>query len=467
MPSLAELTATPSVSQVRTRMVDRLAGRGRITHTGTGSGQLSISGAPTESHDVEVTIASDTGSGVTFSVAVDGTTTVASASSLKGATYTHVSLAGVSLYFDAGSYTAGDTYEFQIAPSTIPTTAWQPGSTPLALLESEADPISEAFGLVSAVASGGLLEYASGDWLTLLAKQVYGLDRNPATATKGFIRLTNASATPQTIAVGQLWFSDLYGHRYTNTAGGTLAAGPGTTLDLAIQAEQTGASWNVASGQISQMVTPLPGVTCTNPTDWLSRTGAIPGADIESDDLLKQRCRDRWSSLGVAATEATYRFWARSAHPSVQQVAVLREPSSPGTVVVYIAGAGGSQLSFSIGAVVDAYIRERMPLTSNVWVAPATPHSFTVSGTVYVSSAKASATQAAIAAALQAYINNAPIGGYTGSSSNIISLEKIIGLIAGQDGVVDATITSPTANVVLSPIEVPKPTYSLTYVQVP
>lgn len=465
MPSLAELMAPLTVEQATQVMLDRLSGRGRVTHAGTGAGELSISGAPTAAHDIVVTVASDGGNSVSLTWTIDGTAG-GPATFAKSSAPAALGSSGISIALDSGAFAAADTYSFSVAPSMLPTTAWQPGSTPLSLLASEADPLADLSQLIAKIAASGLLESATGDWLTLLAWNVYGLRRNQATPTLGFVRLTNSGSSPQTIAVGQLWLSDAVGHRYTNTAGGTLAASG--TLDLPVQAEQLGAAYNVAQATIIAMVTPLPGVSCSNPVDWLTRTGAVPGTDEESDDLLRQRCRARWSALGVGATVATYRLWARTADPAVQQVAVIQDGIVPGQVDVYIAGAAGAPLSGGIVAEVDAYIRPRMPVCTALLVASATAHAITVTATVYVSTAKMAAAKAAIEAALTSYFNNAPIGGYsTPLAPNVISAEKIIGLITGPDGVVDALVTSPTVNVTLGATEVPQPTYSLTYVAVP
>jgi uncharacterized phage protein gp47/JayE len=465
MPSLAELTTPLTVEQATQVMLDRLAGRGRVIHDGTGAGELSISGAPNAAHDIVVTVASDGGNSVSLSWTIDGTAG-GPATFAKSSAPAALGSSGISIALDSGTFAADDTYSFSVAPAVLPTTAWQPGSVPLSLLASEADPLADLSRLIAKIAASGLLETAAGDWLTLLAWNVYGLRKNPATATLGFVRLTNSSTSPQSIAVGQLWLSDAVGHRFTNTLDGTLAASG--TLDLPVQAEQLGAGYNVAQGTIVAMVTPLPGVSVTNQVDWLTRSGAVPGTDEESDDLLRQRCRARWSALGIGATVATYRLWARTAEPAVQQVAVIQDVAVPGQVDVYIAGAAGAELSGAIVASVDAYIRPRMPACAGLFVASATAHAISVVGTVYVSTAKMAAAKAAIEAALTGYFNNAPIGGYsTPLAPNVISAEKIVGLITSPDGVIDALVTSPAANVTLGATEVPQPTYSLTYVAVP
>lgn len=448
-------------------MLDRQSGRGRVTHVGTGNGQLILSGSSSAVHRIVISVVSDSGNSVSYTWAIDSVALQGPAIATKDdAPVALTGGDGIEVQFDSGLFVAQDSYSFEVWPVSLPVLAWQRGSVPRSLLESEADPLSELSSLVAMIAAGGLVETASGDWLTLLAKQVYGLDRNPATATIGVIRLSNSGSSAKSFGAGTLWVSDPYGHRYTNLADGTLPSGP-SSIDVLFQAENPGQAYNVAHSTITQMVTPLPAVTCTNPVDWLVSSSAVPGSDAENDPLLRQRCRDRWSSIGVGATAATYRFWARTASPVVKTVAVIRDLVNTAQVDVYIAGASGSALSPTIVATVDAYIRARMPLTSGLLVASATAHPFTVSGTVWVSSSKAATAQAAIAAALQAYINNAPIGGYTGSTANIISMEKIIGLIAGQDGVVDATITSPLADITLAPTEVPQPTYLLSYLQVP
>lgn len=153
----------------------------------------------------------------------------------------------------------------QLQAGEMPTTDWTEGSPERVLLEAEAASQVDLWAVASAIASGGLIDLASGAWLTLLAKQRYNIDRTAATATQGTIRLTcSASAGPYTITAGQLQFKGASGNLYRNTTGGTLNTS--STLNVTVVAEAAGSDeGNDPSSTITTMTTPLAGVTCTNP----------------------------------------------------------------------------------------------------------------------------------------------------------------------------------------------------------
>src|SRR5690606_696186 len=104
--------------------------------------------------------------------------------------------------------------------------------------------------------------------------------------------------------------------RFTNLTGGTLSLGG--TLDLSWEAEEPGDDYNLANGTLTVMVTPLAGVTVANPDPgtgtWITQTGA----DEESDPELRERCRNKWSTLGTGSTEDSYEFWAKQASNEVR-----------------------------------------------------------------------------------------------------------------------------------------------------
>ncbi len=148
----------------------------------------------------------------------------------------------------------------------LPTTDWGSGTPERTMYEMSADVLFDLFSeLLPQIVRGGLVELATGDWLSLLGEQNYQLTRNAAVTTEGTIRLTSAAGSgPYTITAYQLWATDSTGKRFNNTAGGVLGAGP-ATLDLAWRGESTGTAYNVAAGTITTLVTPLPGVTVNNP----------------------------------------------------------------------------------------------------------------------------------------------------------------------------------------------------------
>ena len=265
----------------------------------------------------------------------------------------------------------------------LPTTSWQPDSVPRALLDVQAQAFAVFSSLIAAIAKGGILEDAEGDWLSILVRNNYAFTKKTAVFTRGTVVLTCASnAGPYTIAVNQLWATDGSNHRFNNVTGGVLAQGG--TLSLTWQAEVGGGAYNVINNAITVLQTSLPGVTVNNPSsNWITQAGT----DVETDVALRQRAKDRWPDLGSGATAAAYRLWALSQSSEVKRVLVLEDRNlgvtQGGHVTVYLAGDAGAVSSGAV-ATVNTYIQARRPLCVTVHVATGTNNPIPVTGTLYV-----------------------------------------------------------------------------------
>lgn len=162
----------------------------------------------------------------------------------------------------------------------FPVESWQEFGTERTRAQAYAAALSDvATHLLPQIAGGALVDYSTGNWVDLLASN-YGLTRNPAVFTTGGMTLTaGAGAGPYVITAGQLTavFPDT-GNRYRNTTGGTL--NPSSSLAPSWVAEHAGASYRDPNNNTVSLVTPLPGVTISNPpTDYtdVSQVGTGTG----------------------------------------------------------------------------------------------------------------------------------------------------------------------------------------------
>ena len=153
----------------------------------------------------------------------------------------------------------------------LPTTSWQPGSTPRTLIATQAEVSADLNLAQRSIAKGGFLDYAEGDWLTLLADQVFGVTRDAPVATIGIATLTDAGGGPHTIAASQLLAKDASGREFRNITGGTLTLSG--SLALRWQAVAVGDTSNIGNGTLTTLVTALAGVTIANPATWLTLPG--------------------------------------------------------------------------------------------------------------------------------------------------------------------------------------------------
>ena len=278
-----------------------------------------------------------------------------------------------------------------LASVGFPTASWHSTSVPYRLLMAMAHVYALLYTLVASVAAGGLLEYATGLWLTLLARSMYGLTRYAAVFTKGTLTIKDTSgAGPYNITANQLWFATTSGKRFHNTAAFTIPLNGSVSFEVV--AESAGASYNVPTDDIVQLTTPLPGVgydtgeASYNPaTDWITTTGT----DEESDALLSQRCSDQWATLGYGQNDDWWRYYARNAPTygaSVTRVKVSTDPVGTGLVTLTLAGPTGAISALALSGI-DAYLQAIKANTTMLVVQNASNLTVAPTGTAYVFSA--------------------------------------------------------------------------------
>ncbi|MGZ3477048.1 MAG: baseplate J/gp47 family protein [Polyangiales bacterium] len=267
----------------------------------------------------------------------------------------------------------------------FPVASWAPSSVPRVLVEVFSTSLADLSQTVSNIARGGFVSLAEGEWLTLVASEFFGVERNPALFAEGRATLTDAgSAGPFTILPNQLWAASKSGLRFTNVNGGTLPLGG--KLPLLWKAEAAGADYNVPAGDVSTLLTPLPGVTVTNPAlpalgTWLLRQGV----DAESDDALRERCHEKWSSLGAGGNAPAYAFHAKSASSFVTRVKVYEATPIGGEVTLVLAGPAGAITDPTVLPTVAAYLEDgRRPQCVTVHVVSATNRPIVLLGEVRV-----------------------------------------------------------------------------------
>lgn len=312
--------------------------------------------------------------------------------------------------------------------------AWREGSVFRTLVELFAESFADQSSQLVAIARGGFLELASHDWLTLLASELYSVERWPATTAVIDITLYERSGRPQTIQPGALWVATADGQkRFQNQTGGVLPASG--ELTLSFRAEAPGSRYNVGPGLIRQMLTPIPGVECRNlqgPED--------AGADEETDSSLRGRCRARWASLGAGATAAAYRYWCEAAHRDVRKVRVEAVPASGEVHVTLTAERTG--LPDAVVTQVQQAVQDRAPLCVLVSARSAAVQLVSIVATVFVDGRFASAYRTAAVEELDRRFATLGIGDPIYRSEIIEALTAPIGVRN-----VDVDSMSPSADI--------------------
>ena len=278
MLALSQVIAPLTADQIFASMLNYLQGIGQVTQTGAsglaplGTGTLLPSGPPSLGFScvVQITTTGPLGTAV-ISISLDGGNTYPITGITIPTTGVYVlANTGVTLTFSNGAYNTstsflqGESYAFNATLPTFPVTDWEVGGVARSMLYAEAVALSDFSKTMANMAAGGLTNYATRGWADLVAQSFYNLQRNQGSQTQGIITLAETatgSATP--IVAGQLTFRSANGLFYSNTGTGTTV--PGGSITLPITAAAIGKIYNVAPGQILTMVTPIPGVACSNP----------------------------------------------------------------------------------------------------------------------------------------------------------------------------------------------------------
>lgn len=293
------------------------------------------------------------------------------------------------------------------------TTAWQPGKPERTILAIVAQTLAARDTASLAMGKGGFLRTARGSWLTLLARDQYGVERIEATCAtaEDAQQFTNSSGVAYPVDVGDLTVSNPTTKKtYRNASAGTIPAGGTVTLDLV--AVEPGSASNSDVGEISNLVDALPGVTTTNLL-------ALVGTDEQSDDSLVEDCLLSLGAVSPDGPRQAYEYVARRATRSDgSTVDVNRVRSYPdgatGDVVILLAGSSGPPAGTDVTIVDDAIQESACPLGITATVTACTGVAVAPTYTLYVPDtclATDDELKAAVAAGLAGWLKTYPIGG--------------------------------------------------------
>lgn len=280
--TLAELLPPVTSDEVLGLLLETLQGIGPVQQVGTGAGVVVPSGAPINNYDFILTITTGGAPGTgAFTYSTDDGETESGPFTIPSSG-NYGPIGGVQLSF-AGVFNQGDQYVFQTIFPPFPVSDWESGSGGRTLVQADASAIADLSGTaIPNIAAGGLNQYAKGNWLTLLAAQVYENERFDPGATVVQVVLTLAATAPAlTINAGDIIVSDSpgsNGHQFSNLSGTTIS--PGTSVALSFVAAQPGSAFNVQNGTLNVLVTPKPGLTANNPapgTSAVSHAGSGGG----------------------------------------------------------------------------------------------------------------------------------------------------------------------------------------------
>lgn len=209
------------------------------------------------------------------------------------------------------------------------------------------------------------------DWAAL-----YGVDRLVATAAFGNVLATGAAGT-QVLAGTSLRGPN--GLDYMVVAAVVIGAG---ATPVAVRCATTGSAGNLVAGQALTLIDPVPGCASSLTVDGAGLSG---GAEDELVDDWRARVAEEWQTVVTQGARsgkvADYRFWARSAHPSITTALVQPHVLGLGTVVVrpVCNGLTDRLPTAAVLAAVAAYLPLFAPATADWRVVAPVKHFVSVS----------------------------------------------------------------------------------------
>jgi uncharacterized phage protein gp47/JayE len=288
--------------------------------------------------------------------------------------------------------------------------------------------------------------YAWGPYLDYLGETwtVPRKDASPAGGTVAFTG-TNGTIIPPGTEVGTVQIDpDSDPITFVTTASGTISGG---TVSIPVIADVAGASGNVGAGTVSQLLSPVDGVTAV--TNASALTG---GADEESDELYQERLLKFIGSPQGGGNMTDYERWALE-EPTIGYVTVEAVWSGPGTVRVIITDRTNRPVA---AAVVTALQAKLDPVAGQgMGVAPigatvtvATPANLNVNvaadvafrqGYTLTGTGGTIAIQQDITDAIKSYVDYLPPG-------QDVYVSKIVDVLVEVDGVDDVLLSSVLLN---------------------
>lgn len=191
--------------------------------------------------------------------------------------------------------------------------------------------------LVSIVMPSMYVATATGKMLRLLAWAV-NITAKPASAAEGAIRFFKEDVKQAvTVKAGTVIQTErINGKIYavSTVADVTIPSGTANAL-LPVKATGSGGAYNLAPGYYRILPVAVDGIShVVSEENWLT----VPGADEESDDELRERCRNQFNLVGNYHTDAVYRSMiAGVVGLSIDRIFFLHDaPRGPGTANAYL-----------------------------------------------------------------------------------------------------------------------------------
>jgi phage-related baseplate assembly protein len=292
---------------------------------------------------------------------------------------------------------------------------------------------------INETANKNFLAFASGAALELVA-ELLGVYRLPAAAATCVIRFNLISGHGAFVIPAGIRVQSIDGQLVFITTESKTVVDADVYVDIAAACTEEGTKGNdYAISEISVVLDPQAYVTSAANQNITSG-----GSDEETDDELRERMYLAPSRFSVAGPEDAYKFFAKSAHPTIIDVAVKDHTPVAGSVTIYPLCLDGTLPSTDVKNAVSAACSAKnvRPLNDTVIVADPTELTYDIELEIKILNTADQATVLAlIDDNIQAYIN------YRKSKLGIDVVISQIIKAASVEGVYSVDVIQPAADV--------------------
>lgn len=324
----------------------------------------------------------------------------------------------------------------------LPVDSWRTGDPTRTLFRYLGEVTAQRDEVMSEYAKSGFLSTAEGDWLTLRAEDVYGVEREAETFATSTLEIENTGGGYYDLEAGGLVVSSsATGVTYVNQSDETIE--PGDTISVTVVAQIAGSAGSAAEDEIDTIVSPaMAGVQ-------INSSSAAVGTDAQSDAGLREQCLATLGALSPNGPADAYEYVARNSELT-GVLGVTRAKSSgdntTGIVTLYVATTTAALGAGSVADIQAAVDEWATPLCTVCTVVGATPQTQAVT----LSGVPSNATNLALCqSALDAYFASVELGG-TIARDAITSAVRVALTNAGVSFGPAIGITVPASDVVLA-----------------
>lgn len=289
-----------------------------------------------------------------------------------------------------------------------------------------------------------LVHFANGIMLEYLG-ELLGVTRLPSTGAQCTIRFQLVAGHNGVVLPAGVRVQSIDGNAIFITTKQVSATIGTTFLDVVAICQQPGTVGNdYTPGKISIILDPQAFVSSA-----ANLADTAGGIDEETDTQLRSRIALAPASFSVAGPSGAYKFWAKSAHPSIVDVAVVT--TNPGEVTLYPLCTGGTLPSGEIKDAVLAICDDEKvrPQNDTVLVEEPTVSEYDIDIQLIIYDD--AITQDVLDTV------NASLAAYKAAGENVLGrdviIDQLVALSVIQGKVYDVTVMSPVANIVCAPNE--------------